>query len=69
MAKCLDLLADYLTYRKHKYERIDDKVCGDHRQTAIDRFSTGDAFAFLMILDFRNSRNDYLTAADTVATE
>jgi hypothetical protein len=48
--KCLDLLAKYLTFRKHKFERIDDKLCGDHRQAAIDRASTGDALVFLMFL-------------------
>jgi len=60
MTKCLDLLADYLVYRK--YERIDG---GDLRQAAIDRFSTGDAFVFLLCTR-AGGVGINLTAADTV---
>lgn len=65
MTKCLDLLADYLTYRNHKFERIDGGVRGDHRQAAIDRFSTGDAFVFLLCTR-AGGVGINLTAADTV---
>lgn len=65
MTKCLDLLADYLSYRNYKFERIDGGVRGDHRQAAIDRFSTGDAFVFLLCTR-AGGVGINLTAADTV---
>ncbi|ELA42339.1 uncharacterized protein VICG_00739, partial [Vittaforma corneae ATCC 50505] len=65
MTKCLDLLADYLTYREYKFERIDGGVRGDLRQAAIDRFSTGDAFVFLLCTR-AGGVGINLTAADTV---
>ncbi|EQB61015.1 helicase dna-binding protein [Vairimorpha apis BRL 01] len=43
MTRCLDLLSDYLSYKKYKFERIDGGVRGDHRQAAIDRFSDKDS--------------------------
>lgn len=65
MTKCLDLLADYLTHREYKFERIDGGVRGDLRQAAIDRFSTGDAFVFLLCTR-AGGVGINLTAADTV---
>lgn len=65
MTKCLDLLADYLVYRNYKFERIDGGVRGDLRQAAIDRFSTGDAFVFLLCTR-AGGVGINLTAADTV---
>lgn len=65
MTKCLDLLADYLAYRRYKYERIDGGVRGDLRQAAIDRFSTGDAFVFLLCTR-AGGVGINLTAADMV---
>ncbi len=38
MVRVLDILEDYLNYRKYKYERIDGGVRGSDRQAAIDRF-------------------------------
>ncbi|KAL6122176.1 Chd6 [Nucleospora cyclopteri] len=64
MTKCLDLLAEYLNYRQFKYERIDGGVRGDLRQAAIDRFSTGDAFVFLLCTK-AGGVGINLTAADT----
>lgn len=65
MTKCLDLLSEYLNYRKYKFERIDGGVRGDLRQAAIDRFSTGDAFVFLLCTR-AGGVGINLTAADTV---
>lgn len=64
MTKCLDLLAEYLEYRRYKYERIDGGVRGDLRQTAIDRFSTEDSFVFLLCTR-AGGVGINLTAADT----
>ncbi|KAI5151543.1 hypothetical protein ENBRE01_2207 [Enteropsectra breve] len=65
MTKCLDLLAEYLVFRKYKHERIDGGVRGDMRQAAIDRFTTGDAFVFLLCTR-AGGVGINLTAADTV---
>lgn len=65
MTKCLDLLAEYLNYRGYKHERIDGGVRGDLRQAAIDRFSAGDAFVFLLCTR-AGGVGINLTAADTV---
>lgn len=65
MTRCLDLLSEYLTYRNYLYERIDGGVRGDLRQAAIDRFSSGDAFVFLLCTR-AGGVGINLTAADTV---
>ncbi len=38
-ARVLDILQDYLEYRRYDFERIDGSVRGNDRQSAIDRFS------------------------------
>ncbi|CAG9566971.1 unnamed protein product [Danaus chrysippus] len=38
MVRCLDILEDYLVFRKYPYERIDGRIRGNLRQEAIDRF-------------------------------
>lgn len=65
MTRCLDLLSDYLSFRKYKYERIDGAVRGENRQAAIDRFSTTDVFVFLLCTR-AGGVGINLTAADTV---
>jgi len=65
MTKCLDLLSEYLAYRKYSHERIDGGVKGELRQAAIDRFSTGDTFVFLLCTR-AGGVGINLTAADTV---
>ncbi|KAG0419041.1 Chromodomain-helicase-DNA-binding protein 8, partial [Dictyocoela roeselum] len=66
MTRCLDLLSDYLNYRKYRFERIDGGVRGDHRQAAIDRFTTDkDIFVFLLCTR-AGGVGINLTAADTV---
>lgn len=67
MTRCLDLLSDYLSYKKYKFERIDGGVRGDHRQAAIDRFSDKDSDGFVFLLCTRaGGVGINLTAADTV---
>lgn len=67
MTRCLDLLAEYLTYRRYKYERIDGGVRGENRQAAIDRFSDKDSDVFVFLLCTRaGGVGINLTAADTV---
>ncbi|KAI5169944.1 hypothetical protein PAEPH01_1120 [Pancytospora epiphaga] len=65
MTRCLNLLSEYLNYRNYKHERIDGGVRGDLRQAAIDRFSAGDAFVFLLCTR-AGGVGINLTAADTV---
>ena len=65
MTRCLDLLSDYLAFRKYKFERIDGAVRGECRQAAIDRFSNGDVFVFLLCTR-AGGVGINLTAADTV---
>ncbi|WUR03902.1 chromatin-remodeling complex ATPase-like protein [Vairimorpha necatrix] len=67
MTKCLDLLSEYLAYKKYKFERIDGGVRGDHRQAAIDRFSDVNSDGFVFLLCTRaGGVGINLTAADTV---
>ncbi|KAK6090110.1 hypothetical protein P3W45_000836 [Vairimorpha bombi] len=67
MTKCLDLLGEYLAYKKYKFERIDGGVRGDHRQAAIDRFSDSNSDVFVFLLCTRaGGVGINLTAADTV---
>ncbi|KAM0672275.1 hypothetical protein OCOL_000491 [Ordospora colligata] len=67
MTRCLDLLAEYLTYRKYKYERIDGGARTENRQAAIDRFSDKESDVFVFLLSTRaGGVGINLTAADTV---
>lgn len=66
MTRCLDLLADYLHYKKYKFERIDGAVRGDCRQAAIDRFSAENSESFVFLLCTRaGGMGINLTSADT----
>lgn len=68
MTRCLDLLQEYLRYRKYPWERIDGTVRPADRQAAIDRFcgsGTLDAFCFLLCTR-AGGVGINLTAADTV---
>eukprot|EP00475_Leptophrys_vorax_P004480 TRINITY_DN12686_c0_g2_i1.p1 TRINITY_DN12686_c0_g2~~TRINITY_DN12686_c0_g2_i1.p1 ORF type:complete len:955 (+),score=242.03 TRINITY_DN12686_c0_g2_i1:164-2866(+) len=63
----LDLLEDFLVFRKYKYERLDGGVDGKMRQEAIDRFSAPDSDRFVFLLTTRaGGVGINLTAADTV---
>jgi chromodomain-helicase-DNA-binding protein 7 len=66
----LDILEDYLSARKMKFERIDGSITGSKRQMSIDRFqsapSEGRETPFVMLLSTRaGGVGINLTAADT----
>ncbi|KAJ0984869.1 hypothetical protein J5N97_003225 [Dioscorea zingiberensis] len=63
----LDLLEDYLSYRKWNYERIDGKVSGAERQIRIDRFNAKNSTRFCFLLSTRaGGLGINLATADTV---
>ncbi|KAK9742184.1 hypothetical protein RND81_03G153500 [Saponaria officinalis] len=63
----LDILEDYLTYKKWQYERIDGKVSGAERQIRIDRFNAQNSSRFCFILSTRaGGLGINLATADTV---
>ncbi|ODM96291.1 Chromodomain-helicase-DNA-binding protein 7, partial [Orchesella cincta] len=67
MVRCLDILEDYLIYRKYPYERLDGRIRGPIRQAAIDRFSKPDSDRFVFLLCTKaGGLGINLTAADTV---
>lgn len=67
MVKCLDILEDYLMYRKYTFERIDGRIRGNLRQAAIDRYSKPDSDRFCFLLCTKaGGLGINLTAADTV---
>ncbi|KAH9798853.1 CHD3-type chromatin-remodeling factor PICKLE [Citrus sinensis] len=63
----LDLLEDYLTFKKWQYERIDGKVGGAERQIRIDRFNAKNSSRFCFLLSTRaGGLGINLATADTV---
>ena len=53
--KLLDLIEDFVEYRRWGYERLDGGVTGLARQQAIDRFSDPHSAAFLFLLSTKAS--------------
>ncbi|KAK4526530.1 hypothetical protein GAYE_SCF25G4446 [Galdieria yellowstonensis] len=67
MIRVLDILEDYLSWRRWGYERIDGRVRGIDRQQAIDRFCNPGSDKFVFLLCTRaGGQGINLTAADTV---
>eukprot|EP00002_Diphylleia_rotans_P013024 TRINITY_DN2536_c0_g2_i1.p1 TRINITY_DN2536_c0_g2~~TRINITY_DN2536_c0_g2_i1.p1 ORF type:complete len:2293 (-),score=494.09 TRINITY_DN2536_c0_g2_i1:306-7184(-) len=67
MARVLDLLEDYLQYRKYIYERIDGSIRGNDRQAAIDRFCRPNSDRFVFLISTKaGGFGINLTPADTV---
>ncbi|GAB2223116.1 hypothetical protein Droror1_Dr00017253 [Drosera rotundifolia] len=63
----LDLLEDYLSYKKWQYERIDGRVSGAERQIRIDRFNAKNSSRFCFLLSTRaGGLGINLATADTV---
>nr|CAB3469615.1 unnamed protein product [Digitaria exilis] len=63
----LDLLEDYLSYKKWSYERIDGKIGGAERQVRIDRFNAKNSTRFCFLLSTRaGGLGINLATADTV---
>lgn len=48
ITRMLDILQDYCTYRGYSYERLDGSVRGEERYEALSRFSSEEAFVFLL---------------------
>jgi SNF2 family DNA or RNA helicase len=50
MTRLLDILQDFLVYRRYSHERLDGNVGAAERQLAIDKFNApgSDIFAFLL---------------------
>ena len=66
MVRMLDILEDFMIYRKYSYERIDGSKRGNERQEAIDRFSAPESDRFVFLLCTRaGGLGINLTAADT----
>ncbi|KAL2914963.1 Chromodomain-helicase-DNA-binding protein 1-like [Polyrhizophydium stewartii] len=61
----LDIVQDYLTFRKFSYERLDGSVRGEERYLSVNQFQTGDSFVFLLSTRAGGVGLN-LTAADTV---
>lgn len=67
MVRCLDILEDYLVFKKYPFERIDGRIRGNLRQAAIDRYSKPDSDRFVFLLCTKaGGLGINLTAADTV---
>ncbi|XP_010942119.1 CHD3-type chromatin-remodeling factor PICKLE [Elaeis guineensis] len=63
----LDLLEDYLSYKKWNYERIDGRISGAERQIRIDRFNAKNSTRFCFLLSTRaGGLGINLATADTV---
>jgi SNF2 family DNA or RNA helicase len=67
MKKVLDILEEYVEYKKYEFERLDGSSQGNVRQAAIDRFSRKGSKKFVFLLSTRAGGVGLnLTAADTV---
>jgi len=67
MVRCLDILEDYLIYKKYPFERLDGRIRGSLRQAAIDRYCKPDSDRFVFLLCTKaGGLGINLTAADTV---
>ena len=67
MTKMLDILEDYLRYKRYNYERIDGSVKTEDRQQAIDRFNDEKSNSFIFLLCTRaGGLGINLVSADTV---
>ena len=67
MVQILNILEDFLNYRKYPYVRLDGSIVGEERQVAIDKFSDPNSDVFVFLLCTRAGGVGLnLTAADTV---
>lgn len=67
MVRLLDIIEDYLIFRKFPYERLDGRIRGNLRQAAIDRYCKPDSDRFVFLLCTKaGGLGINLTAADTV---
>lgn len=67
MTKMLDILEDYLHFKKFDYERLDGSIPADIRQERIDRFNMPNSNVFCFLLSTRaGGLGINLATADTV---
>ena len=53
MTRLLDILEDYMIYRRHKYCRIDGNTSGDDREDMIDPYNAPGSEKFVFLLSTR----------------
>ncbi|KQK18704.1 chromatin structure-remodeling complex protein SYD isoform X2 [Brachypodium distachyon] len=67
MTRLLDVMEDYLVWKKYKYLRLDGHTSGHERGALIDNFNDPDSPAFIFLLSIRaGGVGVNLQAADTV---
>ncbi|CAM6088601.1 unnamed protein product [Calypogeia fissa] len=64
--RMLDILEEWLLYKKWGYERIDGKINGAERQIRIDRFNAQNSTRFCFLLSTQAGVGINLASADTV---
>ena len=55
MVKCLDIIGDYLDWRKYTYLRLDGSTGTDVRADLLDKFNAPDSPYFLFMLSTRRA--------------
>lgn len=67
MVRMLDILSDYLTYRRFPFQRLDGSIRGEVRRQALDHFNAPDSPDFCFLLSTRaGGLGINLATADTV---
>lgn len=67
MVRMLDILSDYLTYRRFTFQRLDGSIRGEIRRQALDHFNAPDSTDFCFLLSTRaGGLGINLATADTV---
>lgn len=67
MVRMLDILSDYLTYRRFQFQRLDGSIRGEIRRQALDHFNAPDSPDFCFLLSTRaGGLGINLATADTV---
>uniref|UniRef100_A0A0E0LA35 Chromatin structure-remodeling complex protein SYD n=1 Tax=Oryza punctata TaxID=4537 RepID=A0A0E0LA35_ORYPU len=67
MTRLLDVMEDYLVWKKYKYLRLDGHTSGQERGALIDKFNNPNSQAFIFLLSIRaGGVGVNLQAADTV---
>jgi SNF2 family DNA or RNA helicase len=67
MVRMLDILSEYLTYRRFSFQRLDGSIRGELRRQALDHFNAPDSTDFCFLLSTRaGGLGINLATADTV---
>ena len=67
MVRMLDILSDYLTYRRFSFQRLDGSIKGEIRKQALDHFNAENSQDFCFLLSTRaGGLGINLATADTV---